>query len=72
MRKHGEEWRGATAASCPGEVVTKAEARRVKPGGFGAVPLGFATDAPRGGAESFTLPSNNARKLEIGKFIIMF
>ena len=31
-------------------------ARRVKPGGFGAVPLGFATDAPRGSAGSFTIP----------------
>jgi len=30
------------------------EARRAKSGGFGAVPLGFATDAPRGGAGSFT------------------
>ncbi len=29
-------------------------ARRVKPGGFGVVPLGFATDAPRGSAGSFT------------------
>jgi hypothetical protein len=54
VRKHGKEWRQATAASCHAEVVTKAEARRVKPGGFGAVPLGFATDAPRGSAGSFT------------------
>ena len=29
-------------------------ARRAKTGGFGAVPLGFATDAPRGSAGSFT------------------
>jgi len=29
-------------------------ARRSKTGGFGAVPLGFATDAPRGSAGSFT------------------
>jgi len=34
------------AASCPAEVVTKAEARGAKPGGFGVVALGFATDAP--------------------------
>jgi hypothetical protein len=27
----------------------------VKPGGFGVVPLGFATDAPRGSAGSFTI-----------------
>jgi hypothetical protein len=30
-------------------------ARRAKSGSFGAVPLGFATDAPRGRAGSFTL-----------------
>jgi hypothetical protein len=30
-------------------------ARRAKTGGFGAVPLGFATDAPRGSAGSFNL-----------------
>jgi len=29
-------------------------ARRAKTGGFGAVPLGFATGAPRGSAGSFT------------------
>jgi len=29
-------------------------ARREKPGGFGAVPLGFATDGPRRSAGSFT------------------
>jgi len=29
-------------------------AHRAKSGGFGAVPLGFATDAPRRSAESFT------------------
>jgi len=29
-------------------------ARRAKSGGFGAVPLGFATDAPPGSAGSFT------------------
>jgi hypothetical protein len=29
-------------------------ARRAKTGGFGGVPLGFATDAPRGSAGSFT------------------
>jgi len=29
-------------------------ARRAKTGGFDAVPLGFATDAPRGSAGSFT------------------
>jgi len=29
-------------------------ARRAKTGGFGGVPLGFATDAPRGSAWSFT------------------
>ena len=27
---------------------------RAKTGGFGGVPLGFATDAPRGSAGSFT------------------
>jgi len=32
----------------------RAVARRAKSGGFGAVPLGFATDAPRGRAGSFT------------------
>jgi hypothetical protein len=32
-------------------------ARRVKSGGFGAVPLGFATDATRGSAGSFTKKS---------------
>jgi hypothetical protein len=30
------------------------ESLRAKSGGFGAVPLGFATDAPRGDAGSFT------------------
>jgi len=30
-------------------------ARRAKSGSFGAVPLGFATDAPRGRTGSFTL-----------------
>jgi hypothetical protein len=30
-------------------------ARRAKTGGFGGVPLGFATDAPRGSAGSFTI-----------------
>ena len=30
-------------------------ARRAKTGGFDGVPLGFATDAPRGSAGSFTL-----------------
>ena len=30
-------------------------ARRAKSGSFGAVPLGFARDAPRGRAGSFTL-----------------
>jgi hypothetical protein len=29
-------------------------AHRVKSGGFGAVPLGFTTDVPRGSAGSFT------------------
>jgi len=29
-------------------------ARRAKTGGFGGVPLGFATDAPRRSAGSFT------------------
>ena len=29
-------------------------AHRAKTGGFGGVPLGFATDAPRGSAGSFT------------------
>ena len=29
-------------------------ARRAKTGGFGGVPLGFATDAPRGSTGSFT------------------
>jgi len=29
-------------------------ARRAKSGGFGAVPLGFATDAPRASTVSFT------------------
>jgi hypothetical protein len=29
-------------------------ARRAESGGFGAVPLGFATDAPRASAGSFT------------------
>ena len=38
------KWRQATAAQ---PVVAKT-------GGFGAVPLGFATDAPRGSAGSFT------------------
>jgi len=46
VRKHGDEWREATTASCHAEVATKAEARRAKPGGFGVVPLGFAKDAP--------------------------
>jgi hypothetical protein len=32
----------------------RGEARRAKSGGFGAVPLGFTTDAPRGRAGSFT------------------
>ncbi len=32
----------------------RGEARRAKSGSFGTVPLGFATDAPRGSAESFT------------------
>ena len=32
-------------------------AHRAKTGGFGGVPLGFATDAPRGSAGSFTFPS---------------
>ena len=32
----------------------RGEARRAKSGGFGAGPLGFATDAPREGAGSFT------------------
>ncbi len=32
-------------------------ARRAKTGGFGGVPLGFATDAPRGSAGSFTGPA---------------
>ena len=44
MRKHGEEWRQATATYPVG-------GSRV---GFGAVPLGFPTDAPRGSAGSFT------------------
>ena len=30
-------------------------ARRAKTGGFGGVPLGFATDAPAGSAGSFTI-----------------
>jgi hypothetical protein len=33
-------------------------ARRAKTGGFGGVPLGFATDAPRGSARSFTCQVN--------------
>jgi hypothetical protein len=56
--KHGKVGREVTAASCPAEVVTEAEARRApvlrsspatedgEPGRFGVVPLGFATDAP--------------------------
>jgi hypothetical protein len=32
-------------------------ARRAKTGGFGGVPLGFATDAPRESSGSFTTPS---------------
>jgi len=32
----------------------RGEARRAKSGGFGAVPLGFATDAPRFRGGSFT------------------
>jgi hypothetical protein len=32
----------------------RGEARRAKSGGFGAIPLGFGTDAPRGSAGSFT------------------
>jgi hypothetical protein len=32
----------------------RGEARRAKSGGFGAVPLGFATDALRGSAGRFT------------------
>jgi hypothetical protein len=32
----------------------RGEARTAKSGGFGAVPLGFATDAPRGSAEGST------------------
>ena len=45
----GAEARGGMARGDRGE------ARRAKSGGFGAVPLGFATDAPRGSAGSFTL-----------------
>jgi hypothetical protein len=29
--------------------------------GFGGVPLGFATDAPRGGAGSFTFPDRDGQ-----------
>jgi len=32
----------------------RGEAHRAKSGCFGAVPLGLATDAPRGSAERFT------------------
>jgi len=35
-------------------------ARRAKTGGFGGVPLGFATDAPRGSAGSFTVLINSS------------
>ena len=56
VRKHGEDqpppkatarqgWRQATAAYPAGRSWI----------GFGVVPLGFATDAPRGSAGSFTL-----------------
>jgi hypothetical protein len=38
-------------------------ARRAKTGGFGAVPLGFATDAPRGSAGSFTCQELSRRVL---------
>ena len=36
-------------------------ARRAKTGGFGGVPLGFATDAPRGSAGSFTRTASKLR-----------
>jgi len=32
----------------------RGEARMAKSGSFGAVPLGFDTDGPRGSAESFS------------------
>jgi hypothetical protein len=39
-------------------------ARRVKAGGFGVVPLGFATDAPGGSAGSFTRIRKWCTKIE--------
>ena len=43
-------------AEARGEMATgdRGVARRAKTGGFGAVPLGFATDTPRRSARSFT------------------
>ena len=41
------EVRGAMARG------SRSEARMAKSGSFGAVPLGFDTDGPRGSAESF-------------------
>jgi DNA repair protein RecO (recombination protein O) len=38
-------------------------ARRAKPDGFGVVPLGFATDAPRLGAGSFTMKTYTSRSI---------
>jgi len=41
------------------------ETRRAKSAGFGAVPLGFATNAPRGSAGSFTsLPIRHESALD--------
>ena len=39
----------------------RGEARRAKSGGFGAVPLGFATDAPRGRAGASLLGPTGIR-----------
>lgn len=45
-------------------------ARRVKPGGFGVVPLGFATDAPRGSAGSFTFQAT--RQSDVNWLLLYF
>ena len=47
-----------TPAAARGGMATgdRGVARRAKTGGFGAVPLGSAIDAPRGSAGSFTVP----------------
>jgi len=49
---------GMTRAAARGGMATgdRGVARRAKTDGFGAVPLGSATDAPRGSTGSFTVP----------------